>query len=302
MWANFEMTAEQCAGKVELPGDHGQREHQALLAQPAAGPGDDPGRGPRQRSERVPEYRPRPGLLRRPAGGGPGRPRQAADFLQFLVSHPPLQGKIDAVEPWNEQNLSWEWGGPRLWPNAPASPPQGVLDFVQLQKAAYQGVKAGDGRVTVVLPALTLPGSGSAGATRKCTQRFCLDAVRLAIDDVLYLEFLYGVNNGEIKHTTTSWASTPATTTTPGRLPRPQLYPLNPASGHYKGHGFYLKRYRQLRAVQERHEDTRPVWITEMGWSSAPRPEATSSGSTTPRSSADATWPGWRSSTPRPPS
>ena len=217
-----------------------------------------------------------PDFYAAPQGVAPADPVKLRDFLQFLVSHPPLQGKIDAVEPWNEQNLSWEWGGARLWPNAPASPPQGVLDFVQLQKAAYQGVKAGDARVTVVLPALTPTGVGECWRNEEVrTQRFCLDAVRLAIDDVLYLEFLYGVNNGEIKQYYDVLGVHPSGYNNPPDdfLDRNSLPLSNPASGRYKGHGsFYLKRYRQLRAVQERHGDTRPVWITEMGWSSTRRP------------------------------
>ena len=72
---------------------------------------------------------------------------------------------------------------------------------MRLQQAAHRGVKAGDPAVTVVLPALTPTGArasaGSIPAVR--SQRGCVEQVQKAIDDRLYLEFLYQVNNGEIK-------------------------------------------------------------------------------------------------------
>jgi hypothetical protein len=277
VWANYEMTAEQCrrqgANCLETT-VNGSTKHfwrnQLQDLETILDEADANGLSVFLSIVRAPDF------YAAPQGVAPADPVKLRDFLQFLVSHPPLRGKIDAVEPWNEQNLSWEWGGARLWPNAPASPPQGVLDFVQLQKAAYQGVKAGDGRVTVVLPALTPTGVGECWRNEEVrTQRFCLDAVRLAIDDVLYLEFLYGVNNGEIKQYYDVLGVHPSGYNNPPDdfLDRSSLPLSNPASGRYKGHGsFFLKRYRQLRAVQERHGDTRPVWITEMGWSSTRRP------------------------------
>ena len=113
-----------------------------------------------------------PDFYAAPGGHSPCRPaRRCGDFLQFLVP-PALQGQGHAVEPWNEQNLSWEWGGARLWPNAPAAPPQGVVEFVRLQQAAYRGVKAADPAVTVVLPALTPTGLGECWRrSRRAAQR-----------------------------------------------------------------------------------------------------------------------------------
>ena len=47
------------------------------------------------------------------------------------------RGKVQAFETWNEQNLAGEWGQGRLCGNFPA-------EFLALQKAAYEGVKAGN--------------------------------------------------------------------------------------------------------------------------------------------------------------
>ena len=92
-------------------------------------------------------------------------------------------------------------GGARLWPNAPAAAPQGVLEFVRLQQASHRGVKAADPAVTVVLPALTPTGLGECWLDPggQGTQRSAVEQVQKAIDDVLYLDFLYRVNSGEIK-------------------------------------------------------------------------------------------------------
>jgi hypothetical protein len=211
-----------------------------------------------------------PDFYAAPQGVAPSDPTKLRDFLQALVTYPSLKGKINAIEPWNEQNLSWEWGGARLWPNAPAAPPQGVVDFVALQKAAYQGIKAGDAGITVILPALTPTGVGECwrNPDARGTQG-CLNNVRLAIDDVLYLEFVFSVNDGEIKQYYDVLGAHPSGYNNP---PDDWIDVKTVPTTSFKNHGsFYIKRYRQLRAVQERFGDTKPMWITEVGWSSTRR-------------------------------
>ena len=75
-----------------------------------------------------------PDFYAAPGGHSPADPQTLGDFLQFLATR--YKGKVQAIEPWNEQNLSWEWGGARLWPDAPSAPPLGVTEFVALQRAA----------------------------------------------------------------------------------------------------------------------------------------------------------------------
>ncbi len=276
VWANFEMTAAECRRQgancleAEVNGStkyfwrNQLTDLQALLD-------DIRGAG---LSVMISVVR-APAFYAAPQGIAPADPAKLRDFLQFLVSYPPLKGKVSAIEPWNEQNLSWEWGSARLWPNAPAAPPQGVVEFVQLQKAAYQGIKAGDAAVTVILPALTPTGVGECWRNLEArSQSFCLDAVRLAIDDRLYLEFLYGVNNGEIKQYYDALGVHPSGYNNPPDdfIDRNSLPPSSPAFGRFKGHGsFYIKRYQQLREVQERFGDFKPMWLTEVGWSSTRR-------------------------------
>jgi hypothetical protein len=39
---------------------------------------------------------------------------------------------------------------------------------------------------------------------------------------------------------------------------------------NFKGHGsFYVTRYQQLREVQLKYGDTKPMWFTEVGWASS---------------------------------
>ncbi len=204
-----------------------------------------------------------------PGGHAPADPDHLRDFVSFLSRR--YAGKVQAIEPWNEQNLSWEWGGTRLWPNAPSAPPQGAVEFVALQRAAYQGIKSADASITVVLPALTPTGLGECWLDPQTRAHGgCIEQVQTAIDDRLYLEFLYQVRGGEIKNYYDVMGVHPSGYNNP---PDDWLDRTTVDSASFKGHGsFYIRRYQQLREVQLKHGDTKPMWFTEVGWSVAPRP------------------------------
>ncbi|MBI3972790.1 MAG: hypothetical protein HY332_16055 [Chloroflexi bacterium] len=182
-----------------------------------------------------------------PDGHTPADPNMLRDFLQFIATR--YRGKVQAIEPWNEQNLAGEWGSSRLWPNAPATPPQGVVDFLALQKAAYGGIKAADPSIIVVLAALTPTGAPPP----------------LAIDDRDYLDYLLQVNGGEVKNYYDVVGVHPSGfNNPPDDFTDVKTVPTN----NYKVHpSFYIKRYQQLRDVQLKHGDTKPMWFTEVGWS-----------------------------------
>jgi hypothetical protein len=85
---------------------------------------------------------------------------------------------------------------------------------------------------------------------------------------------LFGVNGAEIKNYYDVLGVHPSGYNNPPDdfVDRNTLAPNNPAFGRFKGHGsFYIKRYQQLREVQERFGDTKPMWLTEVGWSSTRR-------------------------------
>ena len=74
-----------------------------------------------------------------------------------------------------------------------------------------------------------------------------------AIDDRLYLDFLYQVNNGEIKQYYDVLGVHPGGYNNP---PDDFLDRKTVASTTFKGHGsFYIRRYQQLREVQLKHGD-----------------------------------------------
>ncbi|HET7768310.1 MAG TPA: hypothetical protein VFN74_06005 [Chloroflexota bacterium] len=207
-----------------------------------------------------------PSFVAAAGGHAPGDPERLGQFLTAILSRPEIKGRVQAVEPWNEQNLSWEWGADRLWPNRPNAPPQGAVDFVNLQKAAYRAIKAVDGGITVVLPALTPTGLAECWESEEArTQGFCLDAMRVAIDDRLYLDFMYRVNNGEIRSFYDVLGVHPSGYNNPPTdwVDRQTV----PQGTGFKGHGsFYIRRYEQLRAVQLKYGDSKPMWFTEVGW------------------------------------
>ena len=210
-----------------------------------------------------------PAFYAAPGGHAPADPGHLRDFLFFLAGR--YRGRVQAIEPWNEQNLSWEWGGARLWPNAPAAPPQGAVEFVALQRAAYEGIKRADPSITVVLPALTPTGLGECWLDPQARPHaFCVEQVQIAIDDGLYLDFMYQVGGGEIRNFYDVLGVHPSGYNNP---PDDWLDTATVAGTSFKGHGsFYVRRYEQLREVQRKHGDTKPMWFTEVGWSVAPRP------------------------------
>jgi hypothetical protein len=90
--------------------------------------------------------------------------------------------------------------------------------------------------------------------------------VQKAIDDRLYLDFLFQVNNGEIKQYYDVLGVHPSGYNNP---PDDFLEQKSVATTTFKGHGsFYVTRYQQLREVQLRYGDTKPMWFTEVGWAS----------------------------------
>ena len=88
----------------------------------------------------------------RAAGGENGPPddyNQFAAFLQELLTR--YDGKVDAIEVWNEQNLDREWA------TANGVSPEDYVRFLQL---AYETIKAHDSNIIVISGALSPTGPG----------------------------------------------------------------------------------------------------------------------------------------------
>jgi hypothetical protein len=116
-------------------------------------------------------------------------------------------------------------------------------------------VKAGDPNALVIFPALTPTGIGECAT---CDRSF-------AIDDRVYLDLVYQVNDGEIgRYFDVLGINADGYNNPPGDW----LETTTVATRSYKGHAsFYFQRFTQLREVMLRHGDNKPLWLSEVGWS-----------------------------------
>jgi hypothetical protein len=174
--------------------------------------------------------------------GTDGIPANTEPFQAFMTAMASrFSGQIDAYEIWNEQNLAFETGG-----NVD------VGRYVNILKAGYNGVKAGDPNAIVLFGGLTPTG---------------VDIPSLAVDDVLYLERVYAHNNGEVKQYYDVLGAHPGS----NGNPPDHSWPGNPNSGEWTNHNsFYFQRVAELRGVMERNgEGHKQIWLTEFGWSTA---------------------------------
>ncbi|MCX7622996.1 MAG: beta-galactosidase [Thermomicrobium sp.] len=151
------------------------------------------------------------------------------------------RGRVRAWQLWNEQNIASNVYGPIR-----------VESYARLLRAGYEGVKEGDPDALVVSGSLTPTG---------------VNDPNLAIDDVAYLEAFYALDGGAwTRYFDILGAHANATLNPPDTL-----WPERPGPGPgWRDHpSFYFRRVEQLRAVMERHQDQRAVWITEFGWTTA---------------------------------
>lgn len=157
-----------------------------------------------------------------------------AGFMHFLAER--YKGKIHAYEIWNEQNLASNMGGAVR-----------VEDYGRLLEAGYQGAKQADPNITIVFGGLTPTGVN--------------DPV-IAMDDLQYLQSFYNYGSAYTKYFDVLGIHVSSTHNPPDKM-----YPDNPGSGEWTDHpSFYFRRGEQLHQVMVEHGDTRPVWITEFGW------------------------------------
>ncbi len=186
---------------------------------------------------------------------GPGRPHyipdQLAQFLTMLATR--YRGRVHAYEPWNEPNLMGEGAVSRLWPEGPA-------EFVAIQQAAYQAIKAADPEAIVVFPALAPTGVGEQPGSDRSQ----------ALDDRVFLEHVYRVSNGEVRRYFDVLGVHSYGYNNP---PGDWLDHRTVSTAGFKHHpSFYFRRFTQLRDVLLTYDDDKPIWITELGWTSCRRP------------------------------
>jgi hypothetical protein len=140
-----------------------------------------------------------------------------ADFIRFLAGR--YRGKVAGWEVWNEQNIS------RFWPSGP-----NAAEYVELLKAAYPAVKAGDPNALVVFGGL-------------------------AHSDYYYVTAAY-------KAGAQGYFDVMATHPYPGRYAPDNVW----YNGDLLGKNTFLA-YREVRRRMLARGDDKPIWFTEMGWS-----------------------------------
>lgn len=173
-------------------------------------------------------------------GGIPADPSQYGALMQYLAGR--YKGKVQAWEIWNEENLAFETGGH-----------VDVGRYVNLLKAGYTSVKAGDPGALVIFGGLTPNG---------------VNDPSIAIDDVQYLREIYAYNNGEVKQYYDALGAHPGSNNNPPDT----LWPDNPGPGpNWQNHpSFYFRRIEQLRQVMiDNGQADKQIWLTEFGWTTA---------------------------------
>jgi len=177
------------------------------------------------------------------ANGGHGMPKDPAklgNFVAALARH--YQGKVQAIEIWNEQNLAVENGGRVAVADAG--------HYVELLKEAYTRIKAVDPSVYVI----AAPPS-STGITK----------ASVAIDDITYYKAMYSYKGGVIRDYFDAQAVHPGGSANPPDT----LWPDNPskAKGWTTHPTFYFRHVEDVRALMERYDMAdHQIWITEFGW------------------------------------
>ncbi|MBV8719957.1 MAG: endo-1,4-beta-xylanase [Chloroflexi bacterium] len=187
------------------------------------------------RIDRQPSWARRDGA----SNGPPDNYQDYADFISAFVSrykHGSSIGTVDAIEVWNEVNLTREWGGQAITQ-------QQAGDYVRLLTLAYRAAHAADPNVVVITAGLSPTGVHN----------------RDADDDAEYLQWLFsaGLKGGVNYDVLGAHGNTQA----------PCVACDLDSLSMFGDPSFYFRRVEQLRAVQVRNGDAdRQIWLLEFGW------------------------------------
>ena len=173
-----------------------------------------------------------------------GPPDAMADYVEFVATlaaryaEGSPHGTVQAIEVWNEPNLSRDWGGAIIDKSQAAQ-------YMYMLKETYRAVKAVD-PTKIVLNAGLSPTGTSDGTAQ--------------LDDV-YLGWLYEFGLARFTDVVGLHG--------PGYGSPPEAEPLsNPAFPHPS---FYFRRIEQLRGIIEANGDgAKQVWLLEFGWTTDP--------------------------------
>ncbi|GEM_PF-3584926 len=179
--------------------------------------------------------------------GPPADLNTYANFLKALASR--YQGRVQAYEIWNEQNLAREWGG---------TGQQSAARYAEMLRLAHGAIKSVDPGAAVITGALTPAGTVDLGQGP------------LAIDDVEFFRQMYQAG---IKGYFDAVGVHPS-----GFNNSPDADPRNAAvlsqPGSFHGHrSFYYRNFERYREIMVQNGDSsKQLWFTEFGWASSPNP------------------------------
>lgn len=173
------------------------------------------------------------------ANAHPDNPQWYADFVRVFADRYKIGstfGHVDAIEVWNEPNLQREWGE--------TISQQSAADYVHMLQLTYTAVKSVDPSIQVISAGLSPTGVYD----------------RTAAPDDQYLQWMYnaGLSGNYDVLGLNANAQVADPTVAPGSI-----------DGLADG-SFYFRRIEQMRAIEEKNGDTRPVWLMEFGWTSDP--------------------------------
>ncbi|MCC6805295.1 MAG: hypothetical protein IT319_20615 [Anaerolineae bacterium] len=164
--------------------------------------------------------------------GPPDDPQAYANFITLMLNQ--LKGNVDAIEIWNEPNLSREWtGGLSLSGEG----------YMQLFAPAYQAIRAYSGSIQIVTAGLAPTGNNPG-----------------VVDDRTYLRQMYAAGLGNYRDIAIgvhpySWANPPDSTC------------CGAAGWDNDPHFFFADTIRDTRQIMvtNGHSDLK-LWVTEFGW------------------------------------
>lgn len=173
----------------------------------------------------------------KPGNGPPDNDQDMADFMAAMAAR--YQGRVQAYEIWNEQNLSREWDGV----------PLSAEHYVRLLQAVYEAIKAVDRNAIVVTGGLAPCG---------------IDDGVTAIDDRHYLLQMYEAG---VRYAADAIGAHPYGFANPALV----YYTggdLDPSRGYDDHPSFFYRNtmedyYATMQAYGDGHKK---VWATEYGW------------------------------------
>ena len=177
-----------------------------------------------------------------PAENGP--PDDYYDYADFVsemarrYANGSPKGTIQAIQIWNEPNLSREWGGTGV---EPIISRRSAVEYMSLLRQSYELIKQKDPTKIVVSAGLSPTGTNDG----------------TAVPDDAYLEWMY--ENGLKDYSDAIGAHAPGY----GSPPEADVN-SNPNFPHPS---FYFRRVEQLRQIMVENGDAdTQIWILEFGW------------------------------------